>query len=286
MRPVDLFPQTPHIECVALLEAGPDGVANPDRDGSLRDDRHPHQPLRPRQRLPRRGGRRAHARSTRCSRAAPSAILKAAGGREIKRIALTHAHGDHVGSLDALAEQLPGVEVLISGRDARLLAKDMTLDPGEEKGKLRGGYPGAKTPPDADGRARRADRLARGRRRARPHARPGRLPRHARPHALLRRRLLHARRRRHHREGIPALPAAGEGHVAPPDRAREREGAARARARAARAGPRQGRRVARRPRWTRRSPAARARRPGPSRSASRARRRRRARSRPRGRPAR
>ncbi len=32
VRPVDLFAQTPHIECVALLEAGPDGVRNPDRD--------------------------------------------------------------------------------------------------------------------------------------------------------------------------------------------------------------------------------------------------------------
>src|SRR4029079_11318333 len=32
VRPVDLFPQTPHIECVALLEAGPSGVRNPDRD--------------------------------------------------------------------------------------------------------------------------------------------------------------------------------------------------------------------------------------------------------------
>jgi glyoxylase-like metal-dependent hydrolase (beta-lactamase superfamily II) len=74
-------------------------------------------------------------------------ILKAAGDRPIRRIALTHAHQDHIGSLDALAEKLPGVEVLISGRDARLLAKDKTLDPGEEKGKLRGGYSGAKTKP-------------------------------------------------------------------------------------------------------------------------------------------
>jgi len=74
-------------------------------------------------------------------------ILKAAGDRPIKRIALTHAHQDHIGSLDALAEKLPGVEVLISARDARLLAKDKTLDPGEEKGKLRGGYSGARTKP-------------------------------------------------------------------------------------------------------------------------------------------
>jgi glyoxylase-like metal-dependent hydrolase (beta-lactamase superfamily II) len=75
------------------------------------------------------------------------AILKAAAGRPIVRIALTHAHGDHIGSLDALAEQLPGVEVLISARDARLLAKDKTLGPEEQQGKLRGGYPGARTRP-------------------------------------------------------------------------------------------------------------------------------------------
>jgi 23S rRNA (uracil1939-C5)-methyltransferase len=32
VRPVDMFPHTPHIECVALFEAGPDGVANPEAD--------------------------------------------------------------------------------------------------------------------------------------------------------------------------------------------------------------------------------------------------------------
>jgi glyoxylase-like metal-dependent hydrolase (beta-lactamase superfamily II) len=77
------------------------------------------------------------------------AILGAAErlGAPIVRIALTHAHGDHVGSLDDLAAALPGVEVLISARDARLLAKDMSLDPGEPVDKLRGSYPGARTTP-------------------------------------------------------------------------------------------------------------------------------------------
>ena len=73
--------------------------------------------------------------------------ILAAADRPIRRIVLTHAHGDHVGSLDALAAALPGVEVIISRRDARLLAKDMRLEPGEPEDKLRGGYPGAKTKP-------------------------------------------------------------------------------------------------------------------------------------------
>jgi len=76
------------------------------------------------------------------------AILKAAQriGAPIVRIALTHAHGDHIGSLDALAAQLPEVEVLISARDARLLAGDKRQDPGEG-GKIRGSLPGARTAP-------------------------------------------------------------------------------------------------------------------------------------------
>ena len=68
-------------------------------------------------------------------------------GAPIVRIALTHAHSDHIGSLDALHALLPEAGVLISSRDARLLAKDMTLDPDEPKTKLAGGYPGAKTKP-------------------------------------------------------------------------------------------------------------------------------------------
>jgi glyoxylase-like metal-dependent hydrolase (beta-lactamase superfamily II) len=68
-------------------------------------------------------------------------------GAPIVRIALTHAHGDHIGSLDELAPALPGVEVLISARDARLMRKDMSLDPGEPQRKLRGSYPGARTQP-------------------------------------------------------------------------------------------------------------------------------------------
>ena len=45
---------------------------------------------------------------------------------------------------------------LISTRDAKLLAKDMTPEPGEpEDAKLRGGYPGAKTQPTRAARARR-----------------------------------------------------------------------------------------------------------------------------------
>jgi glyoxylase-like metal-dependent hydrolase (beta-lactamase superfamily II) len=71
------------------------------------------------------------------------AILAAAGeaGGQIRRIALTHAHGDHVGSLEALHEQLPDAEVLISARDARFLRGDRSFDSGEPQTKLKGSYP-------------------------------------------------------------------------------------------------------------------------------------------------
>jgi glyoxylase-like metal-dependent hydrolase (beta-lactamase superfamily II) len=81
---------------------------------------------------------------------AAKAILAAAGkaGSPIVRIAITHAHQDHIGGLDGLVAELPGVEVLISARDAKLLAKDKTPEPGEPAdAKLRGGFSGAKTKP-------------------------------------------------------------------------------------------------------------------------------------------
>src|SRR6476646_8399415 len=81
-------------------------------------------------------------------RSAKAVLTKAEElGRPIVRIALTHAHGDHVGSLDELARQIEDAEVSISGRDSRFLAGDKSLDPGEEIGKLRGGYPTTKTKP-------------------------------------------------------------------------------------------------------------------------------------------
>jgi glyoxylase-like metal-dependent hydrolase (beta-lactamase superfamily II) len=69
---------------------------------------------------------------------------RAAGGT-IARIALTHGHGDHVGSLDALKERLDGsVEVLMPELDARIHAGEKVVE-----GKLPGSWPTLQTKPDA-----------------------------------------------------------------------------------------------------------------------------------------
>lgn len=60
---------------------------------------------------------------------------------EIRRILLTHTHGDHVGSLDALVSALPEAELLITKRAAQFLAGDRSLLPDEPQVKMRGGYP-------------------------------------------------------------------------------------------------------------------------------------------------
>jgi len=77
-----------------------------------------------------------------------SGILAAAQrlGGPIRRIALTHAHLDHVGCLDALGPQSPGVAIAISQRESRLLRRDFSLDAGESGKKLIG-FPGARSNP-------------------------------------------------------------------------------------------------------------------------------------------
>ncbi|QAY68180.1 MBL fold metallo-hydrolase [Paenibacillus protaetiae] len=70
-------------------------------------------------------------------------ILQAARriGKPITRIVLTHAHDDHIGAAAALKRELPAAAIIISARDARLLAGDVTLDPGEDPSPVRGGVP-------------------------------------------------------------------------------------------------------------------------------------------------
>jgi glyoxylase-like metal-dependent hydrolase (beta-lactamase superfamily II) len=65
-------------------------------------------------------------------------------GAEIRRIALTHGHGDHVGSLDALKAQLgDSVQVLMPQLDARIHAGEKVVD-----GKPAGSWPKLQTTPD------------------------------------------------------------------------------------------------------------------------------------------
>ncbi len=68
------------------------------------------------------------------------AVLRAAASLHspITTIAFTHAHFDHVGSLDALAKALPGAQILMGERESRLLRGDFSLDAGESGKPLLG----------------------------------------------------------------------------------------------------------------------------------------------------
>lgn len=62
-------------------------------------------------------------------------------GKPITRIMLTHAHGDHVGALDALKDASPTAEVYISRRDQALLAGSRDLEEGELQTPIKGDVP-------------------------------------------------------------------------------------------------------------------------------------------------
>ena len=61
-------------------------------------------------------------------------------GLPITRVTLTHAHGDHAGSLDGIARQLPDAEIAFTRRTADFLHGDLTLHADEPQAKLRGSF--------------------------------------------------------------------------------------------------------------------------------------------------
>ena len=61
-----------------------------------------------------------------------------AAGAPLRRLTVTHAHSDHVGSVDAVAQRFPGLEIVFPERDGRIMTGDRSLDPGESGPELRG----------------------------------------------------------------------------------------------------------------------------------------------------
>ncbi|HEX6548121.1 MAG TPA: MBL fold metallo-hydrolase [Candidatus Dormibacteraeota bacterium] len=57
---------------------------------------------------------------------------------KVQRLALTHAHGDHVGGVAGVRAQYPGIEVSIGVRDQRLLQGDRSPQSGEPQAPAKG----------------------------------------------------------------------------------------------------------------------------------------------------
>lgn len=86
--------------------------------------------------------------STMSSPADDVAALIKTLGKELRRVALTHAHGDHVGGVAGVRQRFGGVEISIGARDAPILAGDKTLLPGEPQTKIKGFFVNVDWKPD------------------------------------------------------------------------------------------------------------------------------------------
>jgi glyoxylase-like metal-dependent hydrolase (beta-lactamase superfamily II) len=76
--------------------------------------------------------------STMASPAADVAEQTSRLGLVLRRLALTHAHADHVGGVLSVRQRFPGVEVSIGVRDVRLLEGDRSPAPGEPQVPAKG----------------------------------------------------------------------------------------------------------------------------------------------------
>jgi glyoxylase-like metal-dependent hydrolase (beta-lactamase superfamily II) len=59
-------------------------------------------------------------------------------GSSLRRVALTHAHGDHVGGVSGVRNRFPGLVVSMAEREAPLLEGDLTLAPDEPQAPVKG----------------------------------------------------------------------------------------------------------------------------------------------------
>jgi glyoxylase-like metal-dependent hydrolase (beta-lactamase superfamily II) len=59
-------------------------------------------------------------------------------GSSLRRVALTHAHGDHVGGVSGVRNRFPGIVVSMAEREAPLLEGDLTLAPDEPQAPVKG----------------------------------------------------------------------------------------------------------------------------------------------------
>lgn len=69
-------------------------------------------------------------------------------GLKLRRVALTHAHGDHVGGVSGVLSRFPGLVVSIGGREALLLEGDMTLAADEPQAPVKGFFSKVDWKPD------------------------------------------------------------------------------------------------------------------------------------------